>query len=163
MMYATSQSTIRAFSLVEVVIAIGVVGFAVLATFGLLSVAGDTGRNARDEQSAARVATNEFNRLRSLSVVNFPTAGYDPRYYDVGLADLGKMKDFGPTPPPTAVYKVSMYLATPSPSPGPADWIVNAEVAYPAQAPSPTIVRFTTLMNTPVATPAPTATPTPAP
>lgn len=154
------------FSLTEVVLAIGVVSFAVLATFGLLSVGHSTGKDARDQQLAARLATNEFNRLRTLSASNSPLSAspvplYVSRYYDSGLADLGKVSDFGPTPPPTAVYKISITFASPSPSPGPVDWIANAEIAYPALAPSPTVARFTTLMNTPMATP--TATPSPTP
>ena len=46
------------FSLVEVVLAIGIVSFAVLSTFGLLSVATDTNKRARDEQSAAQLVEN---------------------------------------------------------------------------------------------------------
>lgn len=159
--------TTDAFSLTEVVLALGVVSFAVLATFGLLSVGNSTGRDARDQQLAARLATNEFNRLRTLSASNSPLTAtpapsYVSRYYDSGLSDLGKVTDFGATPPPTAAYKISINFVAPLPSPGPADWIANAEIAYPALAPTAnqTIARFTTLMDTPIATP---ATPTPTP
>ncbi|MBA2432544.1 MAG: prepilin-type N-terminal cleavage/methylation domain-containing protein, partial [Chthoniobacterales bacterium] len=37
------------FSLVEVVVAMGIVSFSVLATVGLLSVANDTNRRSREE------------------------------------------------------------------------------------------------------------------
>src|SRR3954469_4478479 len=81
----------RAFSLVEVVLAIGVVSFAVLATFGLLSVANDTSKNARDEGLAARLAANEFARMRSLGTGNPPTT-YITRYFDEQLVDRGTDK-----------------------------------------------------------------------
>src|ERR1700704_6628464 len=86
----------HAFSLVEVVIAMGIVSFSVLATVGLLSVASNTNKNARDEGFAARLASNEFERLRSLSSSSafwpatpgtLPT--YSTRYYDSNLTDLG--------------------------------------------------------------------------
>lgn len=156
------RSALRAFSLVEVVMAVGIIAFAVLATFGLFAVGTTTERDARDEQSAARLAANEFNRIRALSAVNFPSStGYDPRYYDNGLRDLGKVSNYASAPPATAAYKISLFFVSPSPSPGPADWVVNAEVAYPAAAPSPHVLRFTTLMNQPVATPTPSPTATP--
>jgi uncharacterized protein (TIGR02598 family) len=149
------------FSLVEVVVAIGVVSFAVLATVGLLSVANDTNKRAKDEGSAARLAANEFERLRSLgSTSTFwtRTTGkltYDPRYFDSNLTDLGT------TSTGAAVYQLEMsFIEGPSPSnpnpnptppPGTADVVVNAEVRYPAQAarPNQNVYRFTTLMNFP--------------
>src|SRR5438132_68557 len=78
----------QGFSLIEVVLSIGVVSFAVLASFGLLSVANGTSKNARDEGLAARLAANEFDRIRSLSSANFPNV-YDTRYFDSRLVDLG--------------------------------------------------------------------------
>ena len=56
------------FSLVEVVLAIGVVSFAVLATVGLLSVAGDTNKRAKDEGSAAQRLSRS-----GLTTMNMPT------------------------------------------------------------------------------------------
>ena len=145
----------NAFSLVEVVLAIGIVSASVLITFGLLSVAGTTNKNARDEGFAARLAANEFDRIRSLSASNFPSS-YIPQYYDSDLNDLGQS---GGTPPPTAVYKISISFVAPSPAPSPqvADWIVNADVAYPALAPTPnqSVYHYTTLMNIPIPTPSP--------
>lgn len=148
-----------AFSLVEVVVAIGIVSFAVLATVGLLSVASDTNRRAKDEGSASRLAANEFERLRSLSATaafwtTRPLA-YAPRYFDSNLTDLGT------TSTNAAVYQLQISFieapsaANPNPSPTPptgtADVVVNAEVRYPAQAPAAnqSVYRFTTLMNFP--------------
>lgn len=148
------------FSLVEVVLAIGVVSFAVVTTFGLLSVASNTDKNARDEQSAARLAANEFNRIRSLGASTFPNT-YDPRYYDSDLSDLGKVKDYVATAHSTApAYMVSLFFVAPA-APQPADWVVNAEVAFPALAPAQNQqkFRFSTLMNQPLTTPTPSPTP----
>ena len=144
------KSTLRAFSLVEVVLAIGIVSFSVLATIGLLSVASDTGKRAKDEASAARLTANEFERLRSLSSssgfwpassATLPT--YATRYYDTDLNDLGT------TNTANAVYVLSIaFSAAPA---GTADIVINAEVRYPAQAVSANqnVFRFTTLLNRP--------------
>jgi uncharacterized protein (TIGR02598 family) len=140
----------RAFSLVEVVLAIGVVSFSVLATIGLLSVATDTQKRAKDDIAAARITDNEFSRLRSLSAsstfwsINPPT--YTPQFYDSDLKD---------TTSTNAIYELRMtFSAAPT---GTADLVANAEVRYPAQAPTANqnIVRFTTLMNRPIPTPTP--------
>lgn len=131
----------RGFSLVEVVLALGVVSFAVVATVGLLSVASDTNRRARDETFAAQVAANEFARIRSLSA-NFPTSSYTTRYYDVNLVGLGTTKTAD------AVYELKIDLVT-LPAPAAADMAFNAEVRYPANAAAPNVSRFTTLMNIP--------------
>lgn len=133
----------RAFSLVEVVLAIGIVSFSVLATFGLLSVATDTTKRSRDDGFSAQIVQNEFERLRSLNAANFP-ATYVPRYYDSSLNDLGQ------TLVPGAVYQLKIDIVAPA-APMPADRIFNAEVHYPANATeaNQTIVRFTAAMNLP--------------
>ncbi|MEY2552127.1 MAG: hypothetical protein QOG12_2271, partial [Verrucomicrobiota bacterium] len=96
----------HAFSLVEVVLAIGVVSFAVLAMVGLLSIASDTNKRAKDEGSAARLAANEFERLRSLSATSsFWTTRplvYAPRYFDNNLTNLGTASTSG------AVYQLQI-------------------------------------------------------
>lgn len=131
------------FSLVEVVVAIGIVSFAVLSTFGLLSVATDTNRRARDEQAAAQLVQNEFQRIRSLGSAQFPGT-YVTRYYDTNLTDLGTTLNSA------AIYQLQIAIVTPT-APAAADRIFNAEVHYPANAPTANqnIVRFTTLMNLP--------------
>jgi uncharacterized protein (TIGR02598 family) len=143
-MSGTAWRIPRGFSLIEVVLAIGIVAFAVLSVFGLLVVGNDTNKRARDEGFAAQIVHNEFARIRSLSVTNFPTTTYVPRYYDSSLADLGT------TATPTAVYQLQITIIAP-PAPAPADLIFNAEVHFPAKAPptNQTVLRYTTLMNVP--------------
>ncbi len=137
------KGSAEGFSLVEVVLAIGIVSFAVLSIFGLLSVATDTNKRARDEQSAAQIAENEFQRIRSLSSANFP-ATYTTRYFDAGLNDLGTTLNGA------AIYQLQIAIVAPAP-PAPADRIFNAEVHFPANAPTSNqkVVLFTTLMNLP--------------
>ena len=141
------------FSLIEVVTALGIVSFAVLAVFGLLSVANDSTRNARDEGLAARLAANEFARIRSLSATNFPHT-YTTRYFDTRLADLG-------TDRATALKNGAQYefqIVTDSGTKdfpvapnGTGDWLLNAEVRFPVAAPAETqtVYRFTTVVNNP--------------
>ncbi|MEY2564846.1 MAG: hypothetical protein QOH88_3039 [Verrucomicrobiota bacterium] len=132
-----------AFSLVEVVLAIGIVAFSILVTFGLLAVGHDTNKKSREDVFAAQIAANEFERLRSLSSTTFSTT-YPTRYYDSNLSDQGT------TQTATSVYEFRIAFVTTPPT-GTADFVLNAEVRYPvgAAAAAQTVVRFTTLMNTP--------------
>ena len=132
-----------AFSLIEVVLAIGIVSFAVLSTFGLLLVATDTNKRARDDQAAGRLVENEFQRIRSLSSSNFPST-YDTHYFDADLNDLGTSLTGA------AIYQLQINIVTPTGTAA-ADRIFNAEVHYPANAAAPNqaVVRFITLMNVP--------------
>jgi len=131
------------FSLIEVVLAIGIVSFAVLSIFGLLAVATDTNKRARDEHSAAQLVDNEIERIRSLSSAAFPVT-YVTRYYDASLNDLGTTLNSA------AVYQLQIVILTPA-APAPADRILNAEVRYPANAvlANQNVVRISTLMNLP--------------
>jgi len=132
---------IAGFSLVEVVLAIGIVGFSILATIGLLSVGHDTNKRARDEGFAAQIAANEFERIRSLSAVAFPSAAgpLPSRYFDSEMKETSSNAG--------AAYELRVDFST-APS-GTADWVVNAEVRNPPQAANPAINRFTTLVRAP--------------
>jgi type II secretory pathway pseudopilin PulG len=140
--------SLGAFSMVETVIAIGLVSFSVLATIGLLSIGGDTAKRGKDEATASRLVENEFERLRSLSASAgfWPTdtttvPAYSSKYYDTNLSEL-----------PTAInaiYQLNItFAAAPS---GTGDFVANAEVRYPASAPAAnqSVYRFTALMNIP--------------
>jgi uncharacterized protein (TIGR02598 family) len=144
-----------AFSLVETVVAIGLVSFSVLATIGLLSIGGDTAKRAKDESTAARLVENEFERLRSLSFTSgfwpappvppgsLTTPTYASRYYDSNFSDLGTTKTAN------AVYELDITFAV-APT-GTADFVANAELRYPtnALANNQSVYRFTALMNIP--------------
>lgn len=135
------RQAVAGFSLVEVVLAIGIVAFSILATFGLLSVGHDTNKKSREDVFAAQIASNEFARLRSQSSVTFSTT-YPTRHYDSNGTDLGT------TLTANAVYELRIAFVTTPPS-GTADLLLNAEVRYPAGGATQSIVRFTNLMNTP--------------
>lgn len=131
-----------AFSLVEVVLAIGIVGFSVLATVGLLVVGNDTNKRARDEGFAAQIAANEFQRIRSLGAAVFPPipGSLPARYFNSDMKDVATAA--------AATYELRVDLvAAPV---GTSDAVVNAEVRYPpAPVANPNIVRFTALIRTP--------------
>ncbi len=144
MIHPLADRNRRSFSLVEVVLAMGIVSFSVLATVGLLSVANDTNRRSREETFSAQLAANEFERIRSLSAANFPTSTYTPRFFDANLADLGTNNSAN------AVYQFAITIVPLNP-PTPADYVFNAEIRYPANAPAANqnVALFTTLMNAP--------------
>jgi type II secretory pathway pseudopilin PulG len=144
MIRGTKGRLVAAFSLVEVVVAIGIVSFSILATFGLLSVANDANKKARDEGMAARLASNEFDRLRCLNKANFPST-YITRFFDADLNDLGTSNS------PKAAYSFGVTFVYPPPDSGTGDVILNAEVRYPPQAPAANqnVYRFSSLMNFP--------------
>ncbi len=137
----------RGFSLIEVVLALGVVSFSVLALLGLLVVGNETNKSARDETMAAQLAANEFARLRSLPAATFPTV-YQTRFFNNQLRDLGTSKSSAVGQ--GAAYEFRVNIVTPA-APAPADRVFNAEVRFPAAAPdnNQTVYRFTTLMNLP--------------
>ena len=133
----------QGFSLIEVVLAVGIVNFAVLSIFGFLVVAANTNKRAHEEQLAAQLVQNEFERIRSLSSATFPVT-YVTRYYDASLNDLGTTLNRA------AVYQLQIAILTPA-APAPADRILNAEVRYPANTVTANqkVVRIPTLMNLP--------------
>lgn len=151
-----------AFTLAEVVVAMGIVAVSVLATIGLLVVGNDTNKRARDEGLAAQLAANEFGRLNSLGATSsfWTTRPLDyTRYYNSSLTDLGT--DRATAMANGAVYELQMsFIEAPStlnPNPtstppvGTADVVANAEVRYPAAAPAANqnSFKFVTLMNFP--------------
>jgi|ERR1700674_317966 len=133
-----------AFSLVEVVLAVGIIGISVLATVALLSVGSDTNKKARDEAFAAQLVANELERLRSLSLTNFSTT-YAPRFFD---ADLANVPDSDKAA--KAIYELRLAFVDPATGTV-ADLLVNAEIRYPANASATnqSVFYYTTLMNKP--------------
>ena len=132
----------QSFSLVEVVLAIGIVSFSVLASVGLLSVGNDTNKRARDEGFAAQIAANEFSRIRSLGAATFPSSiptTFPARFFD------GDMKETTTTAQAAYELRVDLVVAPG----GTADAVLNAEVRYPPQSTNPNIIRFTTLIAVP--------------
>ena len=66
------MKTRSAFSLVEVVLALGVISFAIVAILGVLPVALQTGHSAQDETRAPQIAQDIFGSIASQAQTNFP-------------------------------------------------------------------------------------------
>lgn len=66
----------RAFSLVEVTMALGIAAFSLLAIFGLLPVGIKSHRNAIEQTAAAGIATGIIADLRATPNTNSTTANY---------------------------------------------------------------------------------------
>jgi len=64
--------TESAFSLVEVVLALGVVAFAIVAIFGALPAGLNAGHSSQDETRSAQIAQDVLTSLASQAQMNFP-------------------------------------------------------------------------------------------
>jgi type II secretory pathway pseudopilin PulG len=64
-----------AFSLVEVVIAIGVIAFAIIAILGVLPVGLTTGHSAQDETRAPQIAQDILNSIASQAQTHYKGSG----------------------------------------------------------------------------------------
>lgn len=69
--YLRSRSARYAFSLVEVVLALGVIAFAIVAILGVLPVALQTGHTSQDETRAAQIAQSVFSTMSSQAQSKF--------------------------------------------------------------------------------------------
>jgi type II secretory pathway pseudopilin PulG len=64
----------RAFSLVEVVLALGVISFAIVAILGVLPIALQTGHSAQDDTRARQIAQDILGCVASQAQSNYPNA-----------------------------------------------------------------------------------------
>ncbi len=62
------------FSLVEVVLALGVIGFAIIAMLGVMPVALNSGRDSQSETRAAQIAQDIITSVTSQAQARFPNA-----------------------------------------------------------------------------------------
>lgn len=69
----TRRNSRASFSLVEVVLALGVIGFAIVAILGVFPIALQSGRSAQNETRAAHIAQNIINSVASQAQTNFTT------------------------------------------------------------------------------------------
>jgi uncharacterized protein (TIGR02598 family) len=65
---------VRGFSLVEVVLALGVIAFALVAILGAFPVGLTTQHSAQDDTRAAQIAADIFSSLASQAQANWPNA-----------------------------------------------------------------------------------------
>lgn len=78
----------RAFSLVELTLAIGVAAFCLLAVFGLLPVAQSSHQNASEQTVANGLTSEVISDLRATQKTNPPTPQTSPRF-DLTVGSAG--------------------------------------------------------------------------
>lgn len=71
-MKSTGRSRFAGFSLVEVVIALGIVAFAILAIFGALPVGLNVSHSSQDDTRSGQIAQDILTSLSSQAQTNYP-------------------------------------------------------------------------------------------
>lgn len=88
----------RAFSLVEVVLALGVISFAIVAILGVFPLGLSTGRSAQDETRAPQIAQTIFASLASQTFNAVSIKLYDSTGNASGSADMDLTQENGIDP-----------------------------------------------------------------
>ncbi|MFA7342976.1 MAG: hypothetical protein WC003_01610 [Terrimicrobiaceae bacterium] len=96
------SSFASAFSLVEVVLAIGVLAFAITAMMGLLTVAMQSDKSSSSDTSLAAMSRQVFNSLKAMPYSNLTTLTNGTNYYFD--------RDGSECPPSGAVYECAVKL-----------------------------------------------------
>lgn len=125
----------KGFSLVEVMIAMGVVAVGLIAIIGLIPQGIQASRSAADNTLAATIVHDTFNQMRLLAFTtttwppSWPATLYPDSYYDAAGTNqvLGTSID--------RYYRVRL-LSQPSPS-VPNLLVITAVVSWPAKSLSP--------------------------
>jgi type II secretory pathway pseudopilin PulG len=144
---ATHKAAV-AFSLVEVVIALGVIAIAITAILGVLPTALQTGHSAQDETRAAQIAENMISAMASQAPTNFtnvtlpvpspaPTVDLtNPSGYTFSADNDGNLAAYSPSLPYTILLAIN-----PNPAgfdPGYASQVTVRVVSPPLPNPSAT-------------------------
>ncbi len=107
------HEAIRAFSLVEVMLALGIFTFAIMAVFGLLSVSVTSDKSAASDTAIAQMSATALSLIRAQSFYQIKTntlfSGTAPAFYfdlngQIGLNSSG--------PPDTTTHTNSYYSCT---------------------------------------------------
>jgi uncharacterized protein (TIGR02598 family) len=127
---------VSAFSLVEVVLALGIAAFALLAITGLLPVGVNTQQDSARETAAANLGTAIVSDLWQTG-----TTGLSARYgvdVTVGGSTVLFLDESGvPVAEPRAAYRATVWLRLPTGG-APAATCGTVTLAWPAAAPRPT-------------------------
>lgn len=83
-MFPKQKSATRAFSLVEVTLALGIVGFGMVSVMGLLPVGLTTFRDAMDRSVSAQIVQAVLNEYQLVDFTNLPTAPVTTYYSEEG-------------------------------------------------------------------------------
>ena len=144
-----NRQSISAFSLVELIIALGVAAFCLIAVFGLIPVGVQTNRNATSQTAATSILANVVSDLRRAPVprptpspvrssvygITIPAVGganttAQILYFD----DTGRFSNVIAPPFPTpfqARYQMSVTFPTPAPN-NPGGTYADLKVIWPA-------------------------------
>lgn len=128
-----------AFSLVEIVLAVGIISFALVGILGMFPIALDAATRSREETQAAFIARSIYSDL----------AGY-PSYLSPDENTVISLAD--PPPPITRIYDESGIVTTSSDSSGMSTFAVAIELS--ANDPSPGLTRIDIEVATPGDAPA---------
>jgi prepilin-type N-terminal cleavage/methylation domain-containing protein len=151
----------RGFSLVEVVIALGVITVGFVAVLGVFPAALQTGHSAQDETRAAHIAQSVFGSLVASAPSHFTnaqlplypspspaptplsidlTVSSSPTRPTVCVDNNGNLAPASPTDPACPNYSYALYIFTNNSVPGFTDPAsanaVTVRVAWPANAPA---------------------------
>ena len=134
---------ISAFSLVEVVLAIGIISFALLAVIGLLPVGMKSAQNSREQAAAANVMNGIANALRCAETVdgtNFSSSYAGESFeYEIGGASttVEWTLDLNGQPVGDGTWarlKALLIITPPSTPVSNGDAVIS--IAWPAQSPN---------------------------
>ena len=100
----------RAFSLIEVVLAMGVISFALLAIFGLISVSLKADRESSSDTVLAEMRRQVMGDLRTGTFAALPDLKY--YYFDVDGSPCNPASALAPAQPASAIYECKAELAT---------------------------------------------------
>lgn len=89
--YCETNDSKRGFSLVEVVLALGVISFAIIAIFGVLPIGLNTGRSAQDDTRAVQLAQTIIDSMASqaqtqFTAISLPVASPTPPPIDLSTS-----------------------------------------------------------------------------
>jgi len=128
-----SFSSVSAFSLVEVTLALGVAAFCLMAVFGLMPVGVETNRNATSQTAATSIIANVVSDLRRAPIPR-PPSQQQSSLYRITIPAAG-----GANTTAQILYfdengQFASSIAAPSPSP----WLPRYQlrVTFPTPAPN---------------------------
>ena len=99
----------RAFSLVEVVLALAIISFALLAMFGLISISLKADRDSSSDTVLAEMHRQVMGELRTGTFGNLPSLKY--YYFDVDGSPCTPASSDVPANPPSAQYQCRADIA----------------------------------------------------
>jgi type II secretory pathway pseudopilin PulG len=148
---------VKAFSLVELTVALGVAAFCLLAVFGLMPIGVQTNRNTTSQTAAANIMAAVIADIRTtakatasatpsqLYLIQIPAGGSSnttPQilYFDGAGQFASTLAPPSPTPfQPRYILSVTFPQVSPAPSPALPPTYADLKVIWPAVSPTPAV------------------------